>query len=190
MVLCVEKFQENESFGTTLLFFSLINCLDFPKVQQNEGKWTDVNDVIIFQAIRLVSIPSSLCRKGISCTCHPASLQASAQKACCRWKFIEISSHQTWCEKNQPFNESRSASWTTVSQKWDPNPKDPELGGEVNWEMAWGLRKSELLVQRFIVSVDESKNAWTLWIVNNLLLSRCRRTYLQHSFTVFLFETF
>ena len=38
-----------------------------------------------------------------------------------------------------------------------------EVKSTETWK-PWGLRKSELLVQRFIVSVDESKNAWTLWI--------------------------
>lgn len=79
--------------------------------------------------------------------------------------FLRFSSHQTWCEKTnrsanlgphhgKPFHRNvtqfrRIRSWEVKStETWKP----------------WGLRKSELLVQRFIVSVDESKNAWTLWI--------------------------
>ena len=45
---------------------------------------------------------------------------------------------------NQPFNESRGI-METVSQKMGPNSEGPELG--------LGLRKSELLVQLFIVYV-------------------------------------
>ncbi len=126
---------KTKSFGITLLFFSLTNCLECPNVQQNEVKWNTLDDVIIAGHSAGVHSIFSMSKRKILylpswrvCRLHHQHLA----------ERMEISSLQSWLKPTDPPLHQRHHLWQPLF-RWSflnehRNSVSPAIPGRIATE--------------------------------------------------------